>query len=177
MGICRLRRLESATALRDLQILTERCLSRVSNQAKSERLCKLSTFVVVGIVLSGVVDELVVDTCELLEAVEIESDSCSSSTGSLARHEHVHLGVRSVAHVVSSNAYLPREGEQMMETVTFLVTGFTVTGSYRRGQVTFREPVQPSAPEFSALQESSRHCRCPFPVHVFPRKLPRSIDS
>ena len=55
-----------------------------------------------------------------------------------------------------------------METVTFLVTGFTVTGSYRRGQVTFREPVQPSAPEFSALQESSRHCRCPFPVHVFP---------
>ena len=56
----------------------------------------------------------------------------------------------------------------MMETVTFLVTGFTVTGSYRRGQVTFREPVKPSAPEFSALQESSRHCRCPFPVHVFP---------
>ena len=34
-------------------------------------------------------------------------------------------------------------GEQMMETVTFLVTSFTVTGSYRRGQVTFREPVQP----------------------------------
>ena len=64
----------------------------------------------------------------------------------------------------------------MMETVTFLVTGFTVTGSYRRGQVTFREPVQPSAPEFSALQESSRHCRCPFPVHVFPLasiELPR----
>ena len=56
-----------------------------------------------------------------------------------------------------------------MEIVTFLVTGFTVTGSYRRGQVTFREPVQPSDPEFSALQESSRHCRCPFPVHVFPR--------
>ena len=67
-----------------------------------------------------------------------------------------------------------------METVTFLVTGFTVTGSYRRGQVTFREPVQPSAPEFSALDESSRHCRCPFPVHVFPRasvELPEGDSS
>ena len=67
-----------------------------------------------------------------------------------------------------------------METVTFLVTGFTVTGSYRRGQVTFREPVQPSAPEFSALQESRRHCRCPFPIHVFPRasiELPKGDSS
>ena len=108
MGICRLRRLESATALRDLQILTERCVSRVSNQAKSERLSKLPTFVVVGIVLSRVVDELVVDTCELLEAVEIESDSCSSSTGSLARDEHVHLGVRSVAHVVDKGDLPPQ---------------------------------------------------------------------